>query len=104
MTVTHEEIFGPVVCLMRYDPEHEAIRIANGQAEGIAKAKQRGAYKGRKKSLGEGQILALIDRAAGGEPKTVLAKGIRHQPRNRLHLPSNRHSNSAATPQRAPCS
>jgi DNA invertase Pin-like site-specific DNA recombinase len=74
MTVTQEEIFGPVVCLMRYDPEHEAIRIANGQAEGIAKAKQRGAYKGRKKSLGEGQILAVIDRAAGGEPKTVLAK------------------------------
>jgi acyl-CoA reductase-like NAD-dependent aldehyde dehydrogenase len=37
MTVTHEEIFGPVVCLMRYDPEHEAIRIANGTDFGTAR-------------------------------------------------------------------
>ena len=54
--------------------EFERALIGERQAEGIAKAKQRGAYKGRKKSLGDGQILALIDRAAGGEPKTVLAK------------------------------
>ena len=54
--------------------EFERVLSRERQAEGIAKAKQRGACKGRKKSLGEGQILALIDRAAGGEPKTVLAR------------------------------
>jgi DNA invertase Pin-like site-specific DNA recombinase len=54
--------------------EFERALIRERQAEGIAQAKQRGTYKGRKKSLGEGQILALIDRAAGGEAKTVLAK------------------------------
>ena len=36
--------------------------------------KQRGAYKGRKKSLADHQILALIDRAADGEAKSLLAK------------------------------
>ena len=54
--------------------EFERALIRERQAEGIAKAKQRGAYKGRKKSLAENQILALIDRAAGGEAKTLLAK------------------------------
>jgi DNA invertase Pin-like site-specific DNA recombinase len=48
--------------------------IRERQAEGIAKAKQRGAYKGRKKSLTETQIHAPIDRAACGEAKTLLAK------------------------------
>lgn len=54
--------------------EFERALIRERQAEGIAKAKQRGAYKGRKKSLAENQILALIDRAADGEAKTLLAK------------------------------
>jgi DNA invertase Pin-like site-specific DNA recombinase len=54
--------------------EFERALIRERQAEGIAKAKQRGAYKGRKKSLTENQILALIDRAASGESKTALAK------------------------------
>ncbi|CAN5607079.1 recombinase family protein [soil metagenome] len=54
--------------------EFERALIRERQAEGIAKAKQRGAYKGRKKSLAENQIHALIDRAASGEAKTLLAK------------------------------
>jgi DNA invertase Pin-like site-specific DNA recombinase len=54
--------------------EFERALIRERQAEGIAKAKQRGAYKGRKKSLTENQILALINRAASGEAKTMLAK------------------------------
>lgn len=54
--------------------EFERALIRERQAEGIAKAKQRGAYKGRKKSLAENQILALIDRAADGQAKTLLAK------------------------------
>lgn len=54
--------------------EFERALIRERQAEGIAKAKQRGAYKGRKKSLSENQILALIGRATSGEEKTALAK------------------------------
>jgi DNA invertase Pin-like site-specific DNA recombinase len=54
--------------------EFERALLRERQAEGIAKAKQRGAYKGRKKSLAENQIHALIDRAASGEAKTLLAK------------------------------
>ena len=54
--------------------EFERALIRERQAEGIAKAKQRGAYKGRKKSLTENQVLALINRAASGEAKTMLAK------------------------------
>jgi DNA invertase Pin-like site-specific DNA recombinase len=54
--------------------EFERALLRERQAEGIAKAKARGAYKGRKKSLAENQIIALIDRANGGEAKTLLAK------------------------------
>jgi DNA invertase Pin-like site-specific DNA recombinase len=54
--------------------EFERALIRERQLEGIAQAKRRGAYKGRKKSLGQEQALALIDSAAAGEAKTVLAK------------------------------
>jgi acyl-CoA reductase-like NAD-dependent aldehyde dehydrogenase len=35
MTVAQEEIFGPVVCLMRYHSEAEAIELANGTQFGL---------------------------------------------------------------------
>jgi len=35
MTVAREEIFGPVVCLMPYDSEEDAIRIANDTDYGL---------------------------------------------------------------------
>lgn len=54
--------------------EFERALIRDRQAEGIAKAKQRGAYKGRKKSLTDTQVLDLISQAATGETKTSLAK------------------------------
>ena len=54
--------------------EFERALIRERQAEGIAKAKQRGVYKGRKKSLTQAQIVDLIDRAANGQAKTALAK------------------------------
>jgi DNA invertase Pin-like site-specific DNA recombinase len=54
--------------------EFERALIRERQLEGIAQAKQRGAYKGRKKSLAKDEALALIDRAAAGEAKTLLAK------------------------------
>jgi phenylacetaldehyde dehydrogenase len=36
MTIAQEEIFGPVVCIMEYHSEQEAITIANGTAFGLA--------------------------------------------------------------------
>ncbi|MFC9648699.1 aldehyde dehydrogenase family protein [Streptomyces sp. NPDC056937] len=38
MTIAREEIFGPVVCLMRYRDEQEAVRIANDSIYGLAGA------------------------------------------------------------------
>jgi aldehyde dehydrogenase (NAD+) len=35
MTVAREEIFGPVVCLMPYDTEEQAIQIANSTDYGL---------------------------------------------------------------------
>jgi aldehyde dehydrogenase (NAD+) len=36
MTIAQEEIFGPVLCLLRYDSEDEAVAIANGTSYGLA--------------------------------------------------------------------
>lgn len=38
MTVAQEEIFGPVVVLIRYEDEEDALRIANGTVYGLAGA------------------------------------------------------------------
>ncbi|MBD0713986.1 aldehyde dehydrogenase family protein [Streptomyces sp. CBMA370] len=38
MTIAQEEIFGPVVSLLRYEDEDEALRIANGTVYGLAGA------------------------------------------------------------------
>jgi DNA invertase Pin-like site-specific DNA recombinase len=46
-------------------------------AEGIAKAKERGAYKGRKPALTAEQARELVDRAAAGESKNALAKAYK---------------------------
>jgi len=35
MTIAQEEIFGPVLCIIPYDDEADAIRIANGTAYGL---------------------------------------------------------------------
>ncbi|MGH9067684.1 MAG: recombinase family protein [Acidimicrobiales bacterium] len=54
--------------------EFERALIGERQREGIALAKQRGAYRGRKKSLTKNQADALASRAAAGEPKAALAR------------------------------
>jgi acyl-CoA reductase-like NAD-dependent aldehyde dehydrogenase len=36
MTIAREEIFGPVLCIMPYDDEEDAIRIANDSSYGLA--------------------------------------------------------------------
>ncbi|WP_432249990.1 aldehyde dehydrogenase family protein [Streptomyces sanyensis] len=38
MTIAQEEIFGPVVCLMRYEDEEDALALANGTVYGLAGA------------------------------------------------------------------
>lgn len=54
--------------------EFERALIRERQREGIALAKKRGAYRGRKKSLSDDQVAALRLRAAGGEQKATLAR------------------------------
>ena len=54
--------------------EFERALIRERQREGIALAKQRGAYRGRKKSLSEPQIVELKRRITEGEQKAALAR------------------------------
>ena len=54
--------------------EFERALLLDRQREGIALAKQRGAYRGRKPALNQAQIAQLIERAAAGDAKTVLAR------------------------------
>jgi len=54
--------------------EFERALIRERQREGIALAKQRGAYRGRKRSLTATQIDQLVRRAGAGEPKSALAR------------------------------
>lgn len=53
--------------------EFERSMILERQREGIAIAKAKGAYKGRKPSLTTSQVEAIKTRAAAGEKKTALA-------------------------------
>jgi DNA invertase Pin-like site-specific DNA recombinase len=61
--------------------EFERSLIRERQREGIALAKQRGAYKGRKKTLPPERAAELIQRARSGVPKAFLARdyGIRRE-------------------------
>lgn len=54
--------------------EFERSLIGERQREGIALAKQCGAYKGRKKSLSPERATELVQRADGGVPKALLAR------------------------------
>jgi DNA invertase Pin-like site-specific DNA recombinase len=53
--------------------EFERALIRERQREGIALAIQRGAYRGRKKTLTPERAAELVRRAATGVPKSVLA-------------------------------
>jgi len=57
--------------------EFERALIRERQREGIALAKQRGAYRGRTRSLTTDQIDQLVQRASAGEPKSALAREFR---------------------------
>lgn len=54
--------------------EFERSLIQERQREGIALAKQRGAYKGRKKTLSPERAAELVERAGIGVPKVILAR------------------------------
>jgi DNA invertase Pin-like site-specific DNA recombinase len=54
--------------------EFERALIRERQREGIALAKQRGAYRGRKKALSPERVAELRQRAAAGEPKAKMAR------------------------------
>src|SRR5262249_61411113 len=61
--------------------EFERALLRERQREGIALAKQRGAYRGRKKALAPDQVAALRPRAAAGAKKAPLPRefGISHE-------------------------
>ena len=54
--------------------EFERALIRERQREGIALAKQRGVYRGRKKALTTEQVVELRRRVGTGEQKTTLAR------------------------------
>ena len=54
--------------------EFERELIRERQREGIAVAKQKGVYKGRKRSLSPDQLISLRTRIASGESKAKLAR------------------------------
>ncbi|HNP37870.1 MAG TPA: recombinase family protein [Woeseiaceae bacterium] len=54
--------------------EFERALIRERQREGIALAKQRGVYRGRKKALVDNLVVELRHRAGAGEPKATLAR------------------------------
>jgi DNA invertase Pin-like site-specific DNA recombinase len=54
--------------------EFERALIRERQREGIALAKKRGAYRGRKKALSPEQVANLRQRAAAGDQKAALAR------------------------------
>jgi DNA invertase Pin-like site-specific DNA recombinase len=57
--------------------EFERALIRERQLEGIALAKKRGAYKGRKKALDAEKIEELKNRVFNGEKKTRIAKDLK---------------------------
>jgi len=54
--------------------EFERALIRERQREGIALARQRGVYQGRKKALSADQVTELQRRVAAGEAKAHLAR------------------------------
>jgi DNA invertase Pin-like site-specific DNA recombinase len=64
----------PMLSVMGAFAEFEPSLIRERQREGIALAKHRGVYKGRKKTLAPERAAELVQRAGSGVPKAVLAR------------------------------
>jgi DNA invertase Pin-like site-specific DNA recombinase len=56
--------------------EFERSLIRERQREGIALAKARGAYRGRKKALSQEKIQELHQRVSSGEAKAAVARAL----------------------------
>jgi DNA invertase Pin-like site-specific DNA recombinase len=56
--------------------EFERALLKERQREGIALAKKRGAYRGRKRTLSPEQIAVIKTRAAAGEKKATIARDL----------------------------
>lgn len=56
--------------------EFERALLRERQREGIALAKQRGAYRGRKKSLSHDQVTEMKRRIEAGEQKAQVARDL----------------------------
>jgi DNA invertase Pin-like site-specific DNA recombinase len=56
--------------------EFERSLIRERQREGVAIAKEKGVYKGRRKALNEEQVRELQERVAQGEKKAILARAF----------------------------
>jgi DNA invertase Pin-like site-specific DNA recombinase len=56
--------------------EFERSLIRERQREGIALAKQRGVYRGRKKALNADQVVEIRRRIANGEAKAQIARSL----------------------------
>lgn len=63
-----------ILSVMGSFAEFERSLLRERQREGIALAKNRGAYKGRKRSLGADDIAELRRRVAAGEQKAKIAR------------------------------
>ena len=76
MTFTGEDspMANLMLSVMGAFAEFERALIHERQKEGIALAKQRGVYRGRKKALSEIRAAELRKRAGDGEGKTQLAR------------------------------
>ena len=66
--------------------EFERALIRERQREGIALAKRRGAYRGRKRSLNHEQVAEVRRRIEAGEAEGEGRTRLRHQPRNTLSI------------------
>ena len=65
-----------MLCLMGSVADFERSIIRERHAEGIARAKGRGVYKGRAKVLPDGQIAQTQKRVADGVPKAEVARRL----------------------------
>src|SRR3546814_1191303 len=69
-------LFRSMLSVMGAFAEFERALIRERQREGIAVARQRGAYRGRKRSLSDEMVAELHRRVDDGERKAVIARDL----------------------------
>ena len=72
--MTSDIALSGVACTSGVTPRQLVQSSSENDSEGIALAKQRGAYRCRKKALAPEQVAQLRRRAAAGEKKAQLAR------------------------------